>query len=69
MINAKLAMKIAKCKMDGLVKSLGILLSVIAAKAGIQYSQIVINSLDSGSCRRTGVTTFYEFIKIEIKKC
>jgi len=33
---------------DGLVKSLEIRLSVIPAKAGIQYFQIVINSLDSG---------------------
>jgi len=33
---------------DGLVKSLGMLFSVIPAKAGIQSSHIVISSLDSG---------------------
>ena len=33
---------------DGLVKSLKMLFSVIPAEAGIQSSQIVINSLDSG---------------------
>ena len=37
-----------KPKIDGLVKSLGMLFSVIPAKAGIQSSHIVINSLDSG---------------------
>jgi len=48
--------------LDGLVKSLKRSFSVIPAKAGIQSFQVIISSLDSGSCRRTGVTTFYECI-------
>jgi len=47
---------------DGLIKSLKMPFSVIPADAGIQYFQMLINTLDSGSCRRTGATTFYENI-------
>jgi hypothetical protein len=39
---------------------------VIPAKAGIQFFQLFKNFLDSGSCRRTGVTTFYGFIIIPL---
>jgi hypothetical protein len=41
-------------KIDGPVKSLVMLFSVIPAKAGIQSSQIVINYLDSGFHRSDG---------------
>jgi len=43
--------------------------SVIPAEAGIQYFQILINTLDSGfhlsaRYRQAGVTTFYEIINV-----
>ena len=41
---------------------------VIPAKAGIQSFKLVNNSLDTGSCRRTGETTFYEIINFKIFK-
>jgi len=57
---------------DDLVKSLKIPFSVIPAKAGIQYFQRLINTLDSGACPGpdpgfTGVTTFYGIININLK--
>jgi len=60
-------------KIDEFVKSLKMRLSVIPAKAGIQFFQIVICFLDSGfhlsaRHRQAGVTTFYEIIKIDFKK-
>jgi len=41
-------------KIDDLAKSLKIPFSVIPAKAGIQYFQILINTLDSGFHRNDG---------------
>jgi|GEM_PF-2886832 len=41
---------------DTFVKSLISRFFVIPAKAGIQFFQLFINSLGTGSCRRTGVT-------------
>jgi hypothetical protein len=48
--------------LDGLAKSRHSHFFVIPAKAGIQSFQYVPASLDTGACRRTGVTTFYECI-------
>jgi len=56
--------KIPETLIDEFVKSRDSHFFVIPAKAGIQFFQIVINPLDNGSCRRTGVTTFYETILI-----
>ena len=55
-------------KLDKLVKSPKIPFSVIPAKAGIQFIQLLTKALDSGLSATgtvfTGVTTFYEFIKL-----
>gem|GEM_PF-291980 len=52
---------------DGLVKSRKILIIVIPRlDRAIQSFQVIISPLDTGSCRRTGETTFYEFIHFEL---
>ena len=62
-------------KVDELVKSRKTSFFVIPAKAGIQFFQLDTESLDSGlsalSSRSkgfTGVTTFYETIKVKLMK-
>ena len=47
-------------KFDGLVKSRKVLSFVIPAEAGIQFSQVITEDLDSGFHRSD---CFYEFIK------
>jgi len=59
--------------MDGLVKSRKVPFFVIPAKAGIQSIKVLIKVLDSGACPGpdpgfTGVTTFYEFVNMDLLK-
>ena len=56
-------------KVDGPVKSRKRPFFVIPVKTGIQVFQLVTNHLDSGACPGpdpgfTGVTTFYEAVKV-----
>jgi|GEM_PF-1196270 len=58
---------------DELVKSLKMHFSVIPAEAGIQYFQMLINTLDSGfhlsaRYRQAGVTTFTRSLTLVVQR-
>jgi len=52
---------ISRTNLDGVVKSLKMRFSVIPAKAGIQFFQILLNSLDSGFHRSDDFLRDYQF--------